>query len=237
MVLAAIERVEVALRVKIGFTLGRRGAYAHLNGAALDGQFTQTRSGRPSIHREWLDKMLTAQNRSSEDFVVHFKNKYDGKLPVWVLTEIMDFGSMTYLYGGLKAVDRDEIARSLGVLTNHGSGNGPALVNWLRVLNYVRNVSAHHSRLWNRNLVNQIAPRHLSGIPPLAHLTVRGGDSHFRIYSTLCILAFLLSGFGDQSRWAASVRDLLTTEIPHCGRKLQELGIPANWTDSPLWGA
>jgi abortive infection bacteriophage resistance protein len=227
--------VEVALRVKIGFTLGRRGAYAHLNDGALDGQFIRPRTGRPSVHREWLDKVLTAQARSSEDFVVHFKNKYDGKLPVWVLTEIMDFGAMSYLYGGLKAVDRDEIAESLGVVDTNGSGNGPALVNWLRVLNYVRNVCAHHSRLWNRNLINQIAPRQLRGIPQLAHLSAPGGGAHFRVYSTLCILAFLLAGFGDESRWAAAVRDLLTAELPHCGRSLEELGMPANWTDSSLW--
>lgn len=236
LVLAAIDRVEVALRVKIGFTLGRRGAYAHLDAAALDGQFANARPGRPSVHRQWLDKMLTAQARSSEDFVVHFKNKYDGKLPVWVLTEIMDFGSMTYLYGGLKAVDRDEIARSLGIVSAGGTGNGPALINWLRVLNYVRNVCAHHSRLWNRNLVSQIAPRHLRGIPQLTHLGGPSDDSHFRIYSTLCILAFLLSHFGDQSQWAAAVRDLLATEIPRCERRLQELGIPANWRSSALWG-
>jgi abortive infection bacteriophage resistance protein len=235
MVLAAIERVEVALRVKIGFTLGRRGAYAHLNSTALDGQFVRARPGRLSIHRQWLAKALAAQTRSSEDFVVHFRHKYDGKLPVWVLTEIMDFGAMTFLYGGLKSVDRDEIARSMDVVATDGTGNGPALVNWLRVLNYVRNVSAHHSRLWNRNLVSQIAPRQLRGIPQLVHLSGPSGDSHFRIYSTLCILAFLLSRFGDESQWAASVRDLLTTEIPLCGRQFQELGIPADWTDSPLW--
>jgi abortive infection bacteriophage resistance protein len=235
MVLAGIERVEVALRVKIGFTLGRRGTYAHLNPVALDGQFVRARSGRSSIHREWLDKMLGAQGRSSEDFVVHFRDKYDGRVPVWVVTEIMDFGSMTYLYRGLKSVDRDEIAQSLGVIAADGTGNGPALVNWLRVLNYVRNVCAHHSRLWNRNMVSQIAPRHLRGIPQLAHLSGPRGDSHFRIYSTLCILAFLLSRFGDESQWAASVRDLLTTEIPRCGRNLQELGVPPDWTTSPLW--
>lgn len=26
---------------------------------------------------------------------------------------------------------------------------------WLRSLNYLRNVCAHHSRLWNRNIVDQ----------------------------------------------------------------------------------
>jgi len=236
MVLDAIERVEVALRVKIGYTLGRRGAYAHLHPQNLDGQFTRSHgSQQRSTYDGWLQKILTAQARSSEDFVVHFQDKYGGRLPVWVLTEIMDFGSMTYLYQGLKSADRNEIARTLDILDARGTGNGGALSNWMRVLNYVRNVCAHHSRLWNRNLVNQIAPRHLATIPSLAYLSQQRGDAHFRIYSTLCILAFLLSRIEPGSEWSVPVQRMLTEELPGCGRGLQELGFPADWAGHAPW--
>ncbi|MFD7153102.1 Abi family protein [Kribbella sp. NPDC059898] len=232
--LDALERIEIAVRVLVGFTLGRRGAYAHLSPGNLDGRFTRSGSGRPSTHDRWLRKVLAAQSRSSEDFVQHFQGKYDGRLPVWVVTEILDFGSMSYLFQGLKAADRNEIAGRLGVVDQSGGGNGTALANWLRVLNYVRNVCAHHSRLWNRNLVDQLAPRHLRSIPDLHHLA-RGEVSHFRIYSTLCIIAFLLSRTGHGPQWTRQVRDLLSTEIPSCGRGLHELGFPAGWTAEQPW--
>lgn len=234
MVLDAIERVEIALRVKIGFTLGRRGAYAHLTPAALDGQFTRGGS-RDSRYAAWLAKVATAQTRSSEDFVVHFRSKYDGKLPVWVMTEILDFGSMSHLYQGLKSADRDEIAAGLGVISADDSGNGRALANWLRVLNYVRTVCAHHSRLWNRNLVNQLAPSHLASIPQLARLSERP-DAHFRVYSTLCVLAFLLERTHQQSNWVNDVANLLHGQIPLCGRDLRELGFPESWKQDDPWG-
>lgn len=233
-VLDAVERIEIGIRVMIGFTLGRRGAYAHLEARNLDGRFTQSSGGRPSTYDRWLRKVLAAQTRSSEDFVLHFQDKYDGRLPVWVMTEILDFGSMSYLFQGLKAPDRNEIAARLGILDRHGDGNGGALANWLRVLNYVRNVCAHHSRLWNRNLADQLAPSHLHSIPDLHHLTDRE-VSHFRIYSTLCIVAFLPARVGQGPQWAAQVRQLISEEIPACGRGLHELGIPGGWSAERPW--
>ncbi len=231
-VLHAVERVEIALRVRIGFTLGLRGAYAHLDPANLDGQFTSARGGQCSAHTRWLGKVTAAQSRSSEDFVRHFHHKYDGRLPVWVVTEILDFGSLRYLFKGLKTTDRDAIAGALEIRDRQGRGNGAALSNWLRVLNYVRNVSAHHSRLWNRNLVDQIAPSHLRFIPELDHLARLG---HSRIYSTLCILGFLLARIEQPTVWAVQIRRLLDTEIAGSGRHLAEMGFPADWADHHPW--
>jgi abortive infection bacteriophage resistance protein len=233
-VLDALERIEIAVRVMIGFTLGRRGAYAHLDGRNLDGRFTRSSGGRPSTYDRWLRKVLAAQTRSSEDFVLHFQHKYDGRLPVWVMTEILDFGSMSYLFQGLKTPDRNEIASRLGILDQRGDGNGGALANWLRVLNYVRNICAHHSRLWNRNLADQIAPSHLRAIPDLRHLTDRD-VSHFRIYSTLCIVAFLLARVRQDPQWVAEVRALISAEIPASGRGLHELGFPGGWSAARPW--
>ena len=46
-------------------------------------------------------------------------------------------------------------ARGLGVAARYGLNNGRVFASWLRSLNYLRNVCAHHSRLWNRNIVDQ----------------------------------------------------------------------------------
>lgn len=233
-VLDAIERIEIAVRVLIGFTLGRHGAYAHLDTSNLDGRFVHSTGGRASTYDRWLRKVLTAQTRSSEDFVQHFQHKYDGRLPVWVMTEILDFGSLSYLFQGMKVSDRNEIAARLDILDRHGDGNGAALANWLRVLNYIRNVCAHHSRLWNRNLVDQIAPSQLRSIPDLRHLSDRG-VTHFRIYSTLCIIGFLLARIGQRPEWVAQIQVLVSEEFPACGRGLHELGFAAGWSAERPW--
>lgn len=124
LLLEATERFEIAMRVRVGHTLGRHGAYAHLDPSLLDGRFTQHRPNRSSRYREWLTRVQHAQVRSREDFVEHFRSKYDGPLPTWVVTEILEFGSLSTLYEGLASKDRAYIARGLGVVNAQGQGNG-----------------------------------------------------------------------------------------------------------------
>ncbi|WP_435277860.1 Abi family protein [Rhodococcus yananensis] len=96
LVLDAIERVEVAMRVRVGHTLGRHGAFAHTDPNVLSPEFVGVTSpAQPPAHAEWLDsahakwlrKVAQEQSRSKEEFVKHFTRKYGGPLPVWVVTE------------------------------------------------------------------------------------------------------------------------------------------------------
>lgn len=179
-VLGGIERIEIAMRVRVGHALGRRHAFAHLDPAYLDGRFTECRAGRCAFDG-WRKRLTEAQERSTEEFVKHFKENYGGQLPVWVATEIMDFGTLSHLYSGAKRNDRDAIATSLGVADMRGKGNGAAVANWMRVLNYLRNVCAHHSRLWNRNMTVQVAPRWLGDFDMLAHIMRADSAAHDRV--------------------------------------------------------
>jgi abortive infection bacteriophage resistance protein len=106
-------------------------SYTKPHRANLDGQFIRSNGRNPSRYDEWLAKLLSAQARSSEEFIVHFQQKYGGRLPVWVVTEIMDFGTTAHLYRGLKAADRNAIARELDIVDRVGLGNGHTLGNWL----------------------------------------------------------------------------------------------------------
>ncbi len=231
LVLDALERVEIAVRFRVGYTLGRRGPYAHLDPDTLDRSF-----GATAAYTTWRRKVDTAQAASHEDFVEHFRTKYDGRLPVWVVTEILDFGSLSHLYAGLQRRDRDEIAHGLGVTDAAGRGNGAALVNWLRVLNYLRNTCAHHSRLWNRNLTVQLAPSHLTAITALAHLSGAGTAVTSRPAGVLAVLAYLTNHVAPDSAWAAELTTLVQTSLPPCHRAPEEMGFPAGWQSLTLAG-
>ncbi|MBA8827807.1 abortive infection bacteriophage resistance protein [Saccharopolyspora lacisalsi] len=236
--LDALERIEIAVRVQLGDVLGRRSAYAHLDPTNLDPGFDKSPGGKPSRYQEWLRRMQEAQQRSREDFVKHFRTKYDGWLPTWVVTEILDFGGVSTLYSGLQRRDRDEIAADLGALDATGAGNGSALKNWLQVINYLRNTCAHHSRLWNRNMDVQLAPKHLGPISRLAHLHTGPPTQLFRVFGPLCLVLFLLAETTDDDawqQWRASLLDLLTTALPPTGRDLVEMGFPLDWRTWSLW--
>lgn len=231
----AVERVEIAMRVRLGHTLGARDTYAHEDPNHLDGVFTRTQNGQQSKHSKWLTMVAVAQQRSKEDFVQHFDRRYGGRLPIWALTEIMDFGSLSHLYSGALRPDRDSIAKTFGVIDGNGQGNGRALGNWMHVLNYLRNTSAHHSRLWNRNMTVQIAPSHLRCLPDLAHIAAGTSAASDRVYGALAVLAFLLKQIHPTSSWCAEVRSVIATGMTDSGRSDREMGCPPRWESLPLW--
>jgi len=142
LILQALERIEIMMRVRVGHILGQRDTYGHELTHCLDIEFStpRLRQGQlqPSLHQTWLDDATRKQQRSKEDFVKHYLDQYSGHLPVWVATEILDFGSLSYLYSGLLPTDRGKIATELDLINRNGQGNEAALVNWMRTLNYVR---------------------------------------------------------------------------------------------------
>jgi abortive infection bacteriophage resistance protein len=235
LVLDFIEQIEIAVRVRVGYTLGERHTYAHLEPRQLDGRFSQPpQQGGTSRYERWRRRIEEAQERSTEDFVRHFGAFYDGRLPVWVVTEIMDFGLLSNLYAAAKRPDRDRIATEFRVLDRTGHGNGVALENWLRVLNYIRNICAHHSRLWNRNMTVQVAKKHLHTIPLLRHLNIVEGTAN-RVYAPICILGFLLRTITPELPWSQMLRKILSTGLDASRRNFDEMGFPAGWENQAIW--
>lgn len=142
---AALAPIELAIRALLGHELGRIDPCAHLEPSTL-GPTAQ----RGDTHSKWLGRYENELRHSREDFVDHHRQKYGGRLPVWAATELMDWGSLTYLYGFSPREVQDAIAGACGL-------RAPQLSSWLKALNLVRNTCAHHGRLFNR--VHTIAPK------------------------------------------------------------------------------
>ena len=128
--LEALEAVELSSRVQLAYTLGARATFGHLDANALD----QGSCGKPSreegmsVFQSWMQRYERLQHDArSEDFVTHYVEKYDGRLPIWVAVEIMDFGSLVRLFGFLKQSDQSATARALGVPTVCAHAQDPQL--------------------------------------------------------------------------------------------------------------
>lgn len=235
----ALERVEIALRFHIGHTLGRRGAFAHTDVRCLSPEFTSCTDVEPpnlakwrnSDHAKWLAKRDLEVKRSKADFAVHFKRSYELPLPVWVTTELMDFGGLATLYAGLLQTDRDSIAAHLSLDDRSGAGHGGALKDWLSNLTYVRNVCAHHARFWNANITSRLSTRHLRAFPELGHAA---GPSTARPYSSLAVLAVLSKRLDPTDDWPTRVRTHIHERLPD-GRSPGELGCPDGWQRERIW--
>ncbi|MGN6210509.1 Abi family protein [Asticcacaulis sp.] len=225
-VMDALERVEVAVRADITLQLGKVSPWAHRDPAALDGKFARTpHPTKPAStqHQEWLANIDEKARRSKEDFVKHFTFKYAGeRLPLWMTSELWDFGALSIFYSGMKRADRDAIARRYGA-----NLTGREFSSWLRCLNDVRNVCAHHSRLWNRPLSSQPRWTPTGQFPDLDKLGPPAAGH--RLYSAIVVLHVLLCRIHPSTPWLQRLSDHLKTLPQNPIVTLSSAGFGAGW--------
>lgn len=216
----AIERIEIAVRSQL--------AYHHAHAHGPFGYASEPASLPklvPNQHQEFVARIREETSRSHERFVDHFYDKYGDShadLPVWMATEIMSFGTVLTFYRGTSHQVKQAVASVFGM---------PDMVfsSWLLTLNTVRNICAHHGRLWNReNGVKPIIP-YIRDYPDW-HTPVKVENR--RVFAILTICRHCLGRVAPQSQWPARLRDLFG-EYPAIPRV--EMGFPVNWADCPIW--
>jgi len=221
LVMDAIERIEVTARTQLAYH------HSHLArspfGYADDPVFLPQ---LPPIERARFVRDIEEETAySKETFVEHFRTKYGDNhkhMPIWVACEIMSFGCVLTFYNGSHPDIKKQVAAPFGV-------HDVVFSSWLSTLNTIRNICAHHGRLWNRVL--GIKPK----IPeknkhPQWHEPVE--ITNDRIFGILTICKFCLDRIAPQSHWPGRLQALLD-EFPKVPRS--SMGIPANWRECPIW--
>jgi abortive infection bacteriophage resistance protein len=225
----ALERIEIALRVDISHTLGKLDRFAYLDPALFHPEFSQKIHNSKGVtwHHEWLGKHARLISESKEEFVRHNKTKYGLPLAIWVACEVWDFGTMSRLYDGMRAEEQDAISAKYGI------HNGRIFATWLRSLNYLRNVCAHHSRLWNRNIVDQPKLPPATEAPWVAPFE-DSGHLRARCFLLLRIARHLLQVVNPNSSWPDRIRERLRDfpDLDHMDLNLAVMGAPASWEAS-----
>jgi abortive infection bacteriophage resistance protein len=144
----ALETIEIHFRTRLTYHLALAGgAFAHTNPAFFMPMFD---------HTGCLAKIQELEGPASDKFVSHFRTKYheEQHLPVWMATELMSFGTISHVYGALTLNLKNAIVDGFDI---HYS----ILTNWMHTLSYIRNICAHHGRLWNRELAIRPLGYHL----------------------------------------------------------------------------
>jgi len=227
LVMDALERIEIALRVDISHTLGKLDPFAYLHPELFHESFSrELNNGRDvTQHHEWLSKHARLINDSKEEFVRHNKAKYGLPLAIWVACEVWDFATLSRLYAGMRVKEQDAISAKYSI------HNGRIFATWLRSLNYLRTVCAHHSRLWNRNIVDQ--PK----LPPATELPwvepfEDSGHLRARCFLLLRIARHMLQVVNPNSSWPERMKTHLQENFPdldHLGLNLAGMGAPDVW--------
>ena len=216
LILEAIERIEVSLRAHYANLLGLKyGSHFF-----LDGQLFKD-SG---VHQRLLHSLGEEIDRSREPFIDHYRNKYETPAlpPIWAASEVMSFGQLSQWYKRLKKrSDRQLIAKAYGL-------DEKFLQSFFHHLTHVRNITAHHGRLWNRRFTITMAlPK-----DPTELASMLNSSSDRYVGNTIIVLGYLLKLISPGTTWPSRMRHLIETTA---GLTSTAMGLREDWHNLPLW--
>jgi abortive infection bacteriophage resistance protein len=174
-------------------------------------------------HNKTIDKIREELKRSDEEFILKFKAKYQNEFPPsWMTLEITSFGSLSVLFSALKP------CRAKRNIANYFGLDEKTFQSWLHSFVYLRNVCAHHSRLWNRDL--RIKPQ----IPnkPKKQWLKNSDIENDKVYFQLSMILYLIQTINPKNSITSRFKSLLT-KYPNIDVKA--MGFPDNWEKESLW--
>jgi abortive infection bacteriophage resistance protein len=218
LIMEAVERIEIAVRASWTNRLSlASGPHAHID----------ARNFRDTLeHAALLTQLASAVDRSKDVLVEHYRTNYQlPRLPpLWAVTEVMTMGALTEWVAmtASHAVKR-QVAIDLGLPTE------AVLNSVLPVLRYVRNICAHHGRLWNRRLVVKMMKIKRFK----AELTVGpSGELDDRLYNFIVVCLHILRVQSPQTSFAGRLAALMDSISD--GQRAA-MGFPADWRARPIW--
>lgn len=207
LVLDGIEHIEVSVRSQWAYQLGHlHSPHAHLDKTLFDTKYWQGN----------LKKLTEGVERADETFIKHLQTTYIEQLPpVWAVCEVMSLGMLSRWYGSLQPkLTRRAIASLYGI-------DEAVLGSWLQHLSLVRNICAHHSRLWNREFaVTPKIPKRKS-----KQTAVQFVSNSRKFYNTLVLLLHLLDVISPCHGCRSRLKALIAAHsIP-----VDAMGFPQDW--------
>ena len=215
LILSELEKIEIAVRSQISYSLSTAHGAFWIENETLFSDLNKYQASITKIHNEL--------ERSDEEFIISFKSNYSNPIPPSFITlEIMSFGAISRLYENLKSdAAKREVSQTFGLADM-------VFISWLHGLVYIRNVCAHHARLWNKPLhIQPLFPRRIQH----TWLTDRNVCNN-RIYYALSMIIYLLNTVNPNHTFKQKLESLFA-KYPNVDRAA--MGFPANWRTEPLW--
>jgi abortive infection bacteriophage resistance protein len=188
---------------------------------------------------QFLSKVTKNVQETKQEFILKYHRKYEQYLPpAWKSFELLTFTSLISI---LKNVSDNKhlipIAKSVGL---HHS----ILISWLESFVYVRNICAHHGRLWN--IILTIKPEWLKSpkadwvnrwendYDPTGHTLekVDKNDRILKLYASICAILYCLQFVNPYHKYKKRLLTLFD-EFPEVD--LYHMGFPEDWKNQSLW--
>ena len=153
---------------------------------------------------------------SKEVSIKHFYDKYRKTEfpPSWLALEVITFGACVKVCRNLKRNEQNKFSRSFDL-------DKIFFMNWMHGLSIIRNICAHHTRLWNKNIIIK------------ANISHKDYKQYFnsdekavmRMYNWLIIIQIMMMKINPNSTWFNKFKDL----ISEYDVNLKSMGFLEDW--------
>lgn len=219
---AAIEKVEIAYRTAISNVMCKKyGSHWFIRKESFRKKINKETNKEVDCVQECKEiinkEIRKKDNEYAETFIANYYNKYLAPElpPFWMVIETFTIGSLNKLFQLINLDDKTEIIKYLGMTED---AKFIRTTNWLYALSVVRNICAHHSRLFNR--VFRIAPtKHIK----IGELQKANNNTFYYIAMIINFYLILMSkdhSFEDNLQ-------ILFAKYPQINKS--KMGFPVNW--------
>lgn len=191
-----IERIENYIKALIAYNLGAKDTCAYLNE-----EFFLINTEQKKEHFQKLRQKIENSIKNSKEDSIKWNRENYINVPIWVVCDIWDFGTLSNIYKLLKIKYQLLICKKLGLK------KATDLVSCLHILNIIRNRCAHNARLWNYSL----KPHVPKSIFQYFNISFSQNDlnNSSRIFDIILIIWFFISKISHKSTWLEDIITLL----------------------------
>lgn len=204
----AIERIEVAFRVSISERMSIQ--YDPL-WYCDPSHFYNTKR-----HADLIEEIVKFIKKRKHPLIKHYYETYSypDLPPSWMLIECLTFGSWSKVFYNLKnRQDKKIIAKNF-------SQSFKTIESWIISLTEIRNICAHHERLWN----------HIFHYPPKN--SPNASHQKEKFYQQGYIVIKLLQKISPNSDWKLRLKTLFEE---HSKTPFIQMGFLSHWQNDPFW--
>jgi abortive infection bacteriophage resistance protein len=233
-----IEKIEVAFRASFALHFSNaHGPFWYLEEKYYKGN-------NQNLRDQFCKKLNENFVHSKEEFISKFKENYDGPLhslaipycanplpPWWMAVEILTITELSRLYSNLNrnSASLDSVNKSIQSICNDFETVDKRLGSWLKTISFIRNVCAHHSRLWNRT--NPSQPSQSGAQQSWLKAPIPESEKGL-LYAGLSIVKYLLDRVAGPNTFSQQLTQLFD-QFPFIPKRY--MGFPDKWQNEALW--
>lgn len=146
-------------------------------------------------------------------FVKHHLQNKGGRFPIWVMCELFSFGDISRFYSGMHTADKKQYSKAYFDGTNY-----KVLSNYLKCCTELRNICAHHGRIYFRIF---------SGKP--ANIQPSVNNKYVRLWEYMLTLRRLYRNNRKWNEHMIEIEHIISSYSSYID--LKHLNFPTDWYD------